>query len=71
MEIRQLQYFIEIVRRKGFTAAAAALYTTQPGLTKSIKQLEDELGVCLIDRNKRVFKLTEEGQVFYERAGYL
>lgn len=68
MEIRQLQYFIEIVRRKGFTAAAAALYTTQPGLTKSIKQLEDELGVCLIDRNKRVFKLTEEGQVFYERA---
>ena len=52
MEIRQLQYFIEIVRRKGFTAAAAALYTTQPGLTKSIKQLEDELGVCLIGRNK-------------------
>ena len=68
MEIRQLQYFIEIVNHRSFTAAAAALYTTQPGLTKSIKQLEDELGIRLIDRNKKFFELTDEGKVFYEHA---
>lgn len=68
MEIRQLQYFIEIVRHRSFTAAAAALYTTQPGLTKSIKQLEDELGIRLIDRNKKFFELTDEGRIFYEHA---
>lgn len=68
MEIRQLQYFIEIVKYKSFSKAASALYVTQPTLTISIKQLEEELGLTLIERKNRNFKLTEMGEVFYRRA---
>ena len=69
MEIRHLRYFIEIVNHKSFTAAAAALYTTQPALTKAIKNLEEELGVSLIERNKKILQLTAEGELFFSHAG--
>ena len=69
MEIRHLRYFVEIVRHKSFTGAASALYTTQPALTKAIKSLEEELGVSLIERSKRILQLTEAGELFFARSG--
>ena len=50
MEIQQLKYFVEVVRQQSFTKAAAQLFVTQPMLTRSIKHLEEELNVRLIER---------------------
>ena len=68
MEVRQLLYFIEVAERRSFTSAAAALYTTQPALTKAVKQLEEELGVRLIERSNKFVQLTDTGEVFYQYA---
>jgi LysR family cys regulon transcriptional activator len=64
MNLQQLRYFSEIVRRGlKISDAADALYTSQPNISKQIKQLEQELGIDIFVRNgKRVVALTEPGQ---------
>lgn len=68
MEIQQLKYFLEIVKRGSFTAAAAELNISQSSLSKHLKALEEELGVRLLDRSTRSFKVTGAGEEFYEFA---
>lgn len=68
MEIQHLKYFVEVVRQKSFTKAAAQLYVTQPMLTRSIKQLEESLNVLLIERTSKSFHLTDAGGILYNRA---
>jgi DNA-binding transcriptional LysR family regulator len=68
MELRQLRYFIAIANLRNFTRAADHLGIAQPPLSRQIKQLEDEVGFVLIDRNERPLVLTEAGRLFYERA---
>ena len=53
MEIQQLKYFVEVVRQQSFTKAAAQLFVTQPMLTRSIKHLEEELNVRLLERTSK------------------
>lgn len=64
MNLQQLRYFNEIVRRDlRISEAAAALFTSQPNISKQIKQLELELGTDIFVRNgKRFVALTEPGQ---------
>ena len=62
MEIQQLKYFVEVVRQQSFTKAAAQLFVTQPMLTRSIKHLEEELNVRLIERTSKSFCLTDAGR---------
>jgi len=64
MNLQQLRYVNEIVRRGlKISDAADALYTSQPNISKQIKQLEQELGIDIFVRNgKRVVALTEPGQ---------
>jgi DNA-binding transcriptional LysR family regulator len=64
MNLQQLRYFRETLRRDlNLTAAAAALHTSQPGLSKAIRDLEAELGVTLFVRaGKRLTGLTDEGE---------
>ena len=64
MNFQQLRIIRETVRQKfNLTEAAAALYTSQSGVSKHIKDLEDELGVQLfIRKGKRLLGLTEPGQ---------
>ena len=51
MDIKQLRYFVEVARRRSFTAAAAALYVTQPALSRQMPTLKTNLEkFCLIDR---------------------
>jgi LysR family cys regulon transcriptional activator len=64
MTLRQLRYLVEVVRRKlSVSAAAEALYTSQPGVSRQIKALEDELGIEIFVRHgKRLTALTEPGR---------
>ncbi len=64
MNLQQLRYLNEIVRRGlKISDAAQALYTSQPGISKQIKLLEEELGVEIFVRNgKRISALTEPGK---------
>ena len=50
MTLKQLTYFLEIAKMKNFTKAAANLYISQSALSKTVKAMESELGVNLIDR---------------------
>lgn len=64
MTLRQLRYLVEVVRRKlSVSQAAEALYTSQPGVSRQIKALEDELGIEIFVRHgKRLTALTEPGR---------
>ncbi len=70
MNLQQLRYLNEIVRRNlNISEAAAALYTSQPGISKQIKLLEEELGIEIFVRNgKRIVTLTEPGKTILDIA---
>ncbi|MGZ5089899.1 MAG: CysB family HTH-type transcriptional regulator [Burkholderiales bacterium] len=70
MKLQQLRYLREVVRRGlNVSEAAEALYTSQPGISKQIRMLEDELGVqILIRHGKRVVDLTEPGRIIVDIA---
>jgi LysR family cys regulon transcriptional activator len=70
MKLQQLRYLREVVRRGlNVSEAAEALFTSQPGISKQIRMLEDELGVQILVRHgKRVIDLTEPGRIIVEIA---
>ncbi|WP_284140606.1 MULTISPECIES: LysR family transcriptional regulator [unclassified Virgibacillus] len=71
MEIKHLQYFIEVTEVASFTKAAENLYITQPAISRIIKSLEDELGTPLFIRSRKKLALTDAGRVLYERAKHI
>ena len=64
MKLQQLRYLCEVARRDlSVSAAAEALFTSQPGVSKQIKGLEEELGIEIFVRNgKRLVSITEPGR---------
>jgi len=60
--------FVEVVRQGGFSRAAQALFATQPTISKAVRQLEEDLGVPLLNRNGRRADLTAAGELVYRRA---
>lgn len=58
--------FSEVVQYKNFSKAAKSLYMTQPAISQSISQLEEQLGVRLFTRTSRGVLLTSEGELLYE-----
>ncbi|RBW68392.1 LysR family transcriptional regulator [Bacillus taeanensis] len=68
MELRDLKAFMEVADHKSFTKAAAHSYLTQPSLSKTVKKLEEELGVELFDRSTRHLRLTDAGEIVYEQS---
>ena len=68
MELRHLRYFEALASTLNFTRAAELLHIAQPPLSRQIQQLEDELGVTLIDRSSRPLALTRAGAFFYEQS---
>lgn len=68
MDIRQLQYLTALAREKHFTRAAEACNVTQPTLSSRIRQLEEELGVPVVERGQRYLGLTREGETVLKWA---
>ncbi|WP_323703784.1 LysR family transcriptional regulator [Mammaliicoccus sp. Dog046] len=68
MEFKQLKYFVEIVRNGGMTQAADHLFVAQSTISKAVKNLENEFDIILFDRSKKHIKLTDTGEVFYDKA---
>lgn len=62
MRLEQLQYFLEISTSKSISVAAENLYISQPALSRSIKALEEELGVSLLFRAVDGVRLTQAGK---------
>jgi DNA-binding transcriptional LysR family regulator len=68
MELRHLRYFVGVASELNFTRAAQKLHVAQPALSRQIRQLEDELGTRLLERDKRGVQLTEAGKAFLAEA---
>jgi DNA-binding transcriptional LysR family regulator len=62
LDIRQLQYLVALSRERHFTRAAQACHVSQPTLSGRIRQLEQELGVPIVERGQRFHGLTPHGE---------
>lgn len=68
MDLRQLKYFLTIAEEGQITSAARKLQMAQPPLSQQLKQLEEELGVQLVQRGPRSIRLTDAGVMLRDRA---
>lgn len=68
MDLKQLRYFTAVVEQGSVSAAARVLFMSQPPLSTQIRQLEEELGCRLFDRDGHKLTLTGAGKLLYERA---
>ena len=68
MDLDQLHTFLEIVRLKSFSKAAATCYRTQPAISAQVRQLEQELNTTLFERFGTKISLTIAGRIFAEHA---
>ena len=69
MELRHLRYFVAIAEAGSLTEAAARkLHTSQPSLSRQIRDLEDEVGAQLLMRTARGIELTPAGRAFLDHA---
>ncbi len=66
--IKQIRYFQAVVRCKSFTKAAEECFISQSAISQQIQVLEHELGVKLLNREKRKFSLTPAGEHFYQKS---
>lgn len=66
---RHVRCFLEVARLGGVGSAAEALHVSQPAASKTLRELEDRLGVELFERVGRRLRLTEAGRVFQKHAG--
>lgn len=68
MDIRHLEYFVEVARQKSFSKAAEKCNVTQSTISKLIKDLESELGTSLFNRTSKYVQLTDTGAIFLDQA---
>ncbi|MDO5014956.1 MAG: LysR family transcriptional regulator [Clostridia bacterium] len=68
MKISNLEHFLSVANSKSINEAAGKLYTSQPNLSKSIKQLENELGFQVFNRSSNGIKLTAKGKQILPEA---
>ncbi|MBZ9540310.1 pca operon transcription factor PcaQ [Modicisalibacter tunisiensis] len=69
IKLRHLQAFLELAKRRSFVRAAESLAITQPALSKTIRELEDNLGASLFDRTPQGVSLNQAGLTLLRHAG--
>ncbi len=69
VKYRHIQCFLEVARRRSLVKAADALAITQPAVSKTLKELEEILGVRLFERSRKGVELTQFGDVLLHYAG--
>jgi DNA-binding transcriptional LysR family regulator len=68
MELRHLRYFVAVAGEENVSRAALKLHVSQPGLSRQIRDLEDEIGFQLFERSAKALRLTAAGKVFLTEA---
>lgn len=71
IELRHLQSFLVLAKELHFRRAAEKLFMSQSGLSKQIQQLERQLGVVLLERDRRNVRLTKSGSYLMEQVFFL
>jgi LysR family transcriptional regulator, pca operon transcriptional activator len=69
IKFRHLQTFLEVARQKSVMKAASILHISQPAVTKTIREMEEALGVAVFERDGRGIRITRYGEVFQRYAG--
>src|ERR1019366_480908 len=68
MELRHFRYFVAVAEEENVSRAALKLHVSQPGLSRQIRDLEDEMGFQLFERSAKSLRLTEAGKIFLNEA---
>jgi DNA-binding transcriptional LysR family regulator len=68
MELRHLRYFVAVAEEENVSKAALKLHVSQPGISRQIHDLEDEIGFPLFERSAKAIRLTPAGNVFLTEA---
>ena len=68
MELRHFRYFVAVAEAENVSRAALKLHVSQPGLSRQIRDLEDEIGFQLFERSAKSLKLTDAGKTFLTEA---
>jgi DNA-binding transcriptional LysR family regulator len=68
MELRHLRYFVAVAEEENVSRAALNLHVSQPGLSRQVHDLEEEIGFQLFQRQAKSLRLTEAGKVFLDHA---
>src|ERR1700730_12833195 len=68
MQFRQLRYFVKIVEAGSFSRAASVVHIAQPALSQQVAELEERLGVALLQRSARGVRPTAAGDILYKEA---
>lgn len=65
MDFKQIECFVEVIKKKSFSNAAEVLYMSQPAVTSNVQKLEAELGILLIDRTGKGARPTDAGKIMF------
>ena len=68
MELRHLRYFVAVAEEENVSRAAAKLHVSQPGISRQLHDLEDEIGFSLFERRGKTVRLTVAGKIFFSEA---
>ncbi len=71
MDLRQLRYFQAVAEELSYARAARRLRVAQPALSRAVKELEEDLGVEVLERSRHFVRLTPAGAVLLQEAGGL
>ena len=71
MTLQQLRYVTTVAEIGTMSEAARRLFVSQPGLTKAIRELEQEMGIIIFDRTNKGIEVSKDGAIFLAAEAYM